>query len=171
MLCLSSKLGKLLGLISPLSIVIVLHSVTATGSGRYRDNGEIDFTLYTLYISVCSLTDSGTIDSLREEFKSNPVLTFTIHLKSFNRCGFCPELQKFEKPWFTAVLNVKVMQPRRHMGALVGLAPPNKAPCASKNMKHHKLVEFLSNLNVKPPRTNVKPPYWRLSYDGSEVMP
>jgi len=28
-------------------------------------------------------------------------------------------------------------------------------------------VEFLSNLNVKPPRTNVKPPCWRLSGDGS----
>jgi len=25
-------------------------------------------------------------------------------------------------------------------------------------MKHYKLVEFLSNLNVKPPCTNVKPP-------------
>jgi len=41
-------------------------------------------------------------------------------------------------------------------------------------MKHYKSVEFLSNLNVKPllrkckaPRTIVKPPYWRLSGDGS----
>jgi len=34
-------------------------------------------------------------------------------------------------------------------------------------MKHYKFVEFLSNLNVKPPCTNVKPPYWRLSGDGS----
>jgi len=41
-------------------------------------------------------------------------------------------------------------------------------------MKHYKLVEFLSNLDVKPPlhkckdpRTNVKPSYWRLSGDGS----
>jgi len=41
-------------------------------------------------------------------------------------------------------------------------------------MKHYKLVKFLSNLNVKPPlherkapRTNVKPPYWRLPGDGS----
>jgi len=41
-------------------------------------------------------------------------------------------------------------------------------------MKHYKLVEFLSNLNVKSPlheredpRTNVKPPYWRLSGGGS----
>jgi len=41
-------------------------------------------------------------------------------------------------------------------------------------MKHYKSVEFLSNLNVKPllrkckaPRTNVKPPYCRLSGDGS----
>jgi len=44
-------------------------------------------------------------------------------------------------------------------------------------MKHYKLVEFLSSLNVKPPctnakpsRTNVKPPYWRLSGDGSAVV-
>jgi len=28
-------------------------------------------------------------------------------------------------------------------------------------------MEFLLNLNVKPLRTNVKPPYWRLSGDGS----
>jgi len=34
-------------------------------------------------------------------------------------------------------------------------------------MKHYKLVEFLSNLDAKPPRTNVKPPYLRLSGDGS----
>jgi len=25
-------------------------------------------------------------------------------------------------------------------------------------MKHYRLAEFLSNFNVKPPRTNVKPP-------------
>jgi len=44
-------------------------------------------------------------------------------------------------------------------------------------MKHYKLVEFLSNLyvkppctNAKPPRKNVKPPYWRLSGDGSGKM-
>jgi len=37
-------------------------------------------------------------------------------------------------------------------------------------MKHYKLVEFLLNSNAKPPlherkapRTNVKPPQWRLS--------
>ena len=29
-------------------------------------------------------------------------------------------------------------------------------------------MEFLSNLNVKPPYTNAKPPYLRLSGDGSE---
>ena len=41
-------------------------------------------------------------------------------------------------------------------------------------MKPYTLVEFLSNLNVEPPlherkapRTNVKPPYWPLSDDGS----
>jgi len=44
-------------------------------------------------------------------------------------------------------------------------------------MKHYELVEFLSNLNVKPPcanvkppRTNVKPPYGRLSGDGSAAQ-
>jgi len=44
-------------------------------------------------------------------------------------------------------------------------------------MKHYKSVEFLLNLNVKPPlhkrqappRTYVKPSYWRLSGDGSEL--
>jgi len=42
-------------------------------------------------------------------------------------------------------------------------------------MKHYMLVEFLLNLNVKPPlherkapSRNVKPPYWRLSGDGSD---
>jgi len=28
-------------------------------------------------------------------------------------------------------------------------------------------MQLLSTLNVKPPRTNAKPPYWRLSSDGS----
>jgi len=64
-------------------------------------------------------------------------------------------------------------------GALVGLSSSNKAPSPPNwNMKHYKLVEYLSNLNVKPPRTNVKssphkrkaPPYWRLSGDGSVQM-
>jgi len=36
-------------------------------------------------------------------------------------------------------------------GALVGLAPPNKTPSPQNwNMKHYELVEFLSNLDVKP---------------------
>jgi len=34
-------------------------------------------------------------------------------------------------------------------------------------MKHYKLVEILSNLNVMPPSTDVKPPYWQLTGDGS----
>jgi len=41
-------------------------------------------------------------------------------------------------------------------------------------MKHYKLVQFLSNLNVKPPlherkapHTNTKSPYWRRPGDGS----
>jgi len=66
-------------------------------------------------------------------------------------------------------------QSRRHGGTLVGLAPQTKLQAHSNwNMKHYELVEILSNLNVKPslherkpPRTNVKPPYWRLSGDGS----
>ena len=37
-------------------------------------------------------------------------------------------------------------------GGFGGLSPPNS------NMKHYKLVEFLSNFNFKPPSTNVKPP-------------
>jgi len=54
-------------------------------------------------------------------------------------------------------------------GALVGLAPPYKAPSPPNwNTKYYTLVEYLSNLNVKPPPcTNVKPPSWRLSGDGS----
>ena len=45
-------------------------------------------------------------------------------------------------------------------------------------MKHYKLVEFFSKLNVKPPctnikpsHTNVKPPYCRHSNDGSGWRP
>jgi len=51
-----------------------------------------------------------------------------------------------------------VPSPREGFG---GLSPPNKAPSPPPvwNMKHYKLVEFLSNLNVKPPCTNVKPHY------------
>jgi len=41
-------------------------------------------------------------------------------------------------------------------GAWCALPPPNKAPSPPNwNMKHYKLVEFLSNLNVKTPCTNV----------------
>jgi len=29
-------------------------------------------------------------------------------------------------------------------------------------MKQYKLEKFLSSLNVKPPRTNIKPPYWHI---------
>ena len=44
-------------------------------------------------------------------------------------------------------------------GALVGLVPQTQLQAPPNwNMKHCKLVEFLSNLNVKAPRTNVKPP-------------
>ena len=51
-------------------------------------------------------------------------------------------------------------------GGFGGLRPPNKGPSPLNwNMKHYKLVEFLSHLNVKLPCTNVKPlrtNYWRL---------
>ena len=44
-------------------------------------------------------------------------------------------------------------------GALVGLVPPNKAPRSPYwDTKHCTLMELLSNLNVKPHCTNVKPP-------------
>jgi len=36
-------------------------------------------------------------------------------------------------------------------------------------MKHYKSVEILSIFRVpSPPRRNAKPPYWKLSGDGSE---
>ena len=64
------------------------------------------------------------------------------------------------------------------MGGFGGLSPPNKALGPPNwNKKHYKFVEFLSNLNVKPPcmnvklsRTNIKPLYWRLYGDGSGWM-
>ena len=55
-------------------------------------------------------------------------------------------------------------------GGFGGLSAPNKAPSPPNwNMKQYKLVEFFSNFNVKPPCTNLKPPYWRLSGDGSDT--
>jgi len=43
------------------------------------------------------------------------------------------------------------------------ISPPNKAPRPPNlNMKHYKSVDFLSNLNVKPPWRNVKPPRTKL---------
>jgi len=57
-------------------------------------------------------------------------------------------------------------------GDFSGLSPTNKAlRPANWNMKHYKLVEFLSNSNAQlPSGTNVKPPYWRLSGDGSRAQ-
>jgi len=44
-------------------------------------------------------------------------------------------------------------------GDLVGLAPQTKLQAPPNwNVKHYKLVEFLSNLNVKPPVRERKPP-------------
>jgi len=65
-------------------------------------------------------------------------------------------------------------QSRRHVGDLVSLVPQTKLQAPKNwNMKHYKLVECSSNLNVKPPLhkrkappTNVKPSYWRISGDG-----
>jgi len=36
-------------------------------------------------------------------------------------------------------------------------------------MKHYKLVEFLSNLNIKPNLHERKAPYWLLSGNGSDI--
>ena len=61
-------------------------------------------------------------------------------------------------------------QSRRHRGGLVGLDPQNKAPSPPK-LKHETLYigGILVNLIMSsPPRTNAKPPYWKLSGDGSD---
>ena len=50
------------------------------------------------------------------------------------------------------------IQSRRHGGALVGLVTPNKATSPQSETWNTKLVDCFSNLNVKPPWTNVKPP-------------
>jgi len=71
------------------------------------------------------------------------------------------------------------VQSRRHGGDLVGLAPQTNLEAPPNwNMKHYKSVEFLLDLNVKPPlqkcqapRTNLKPPYWRLYGDGFGQVP
>jgi len=71
---------------------------------------------------------------------------------------------------FEETLNGILNQSRWHGRALVGLSPHTKLQSPPNlNKKHYKLVEFLSNLYVKPPCTNVKPPYWRLSGDGSAL--
>jgi len=62
-------------------------------------------------------------------------------------------------------------------GGFGGLSPPKTAPIPHNwNMKHYKLVEFLLNLNVKPPLHERKaPPHkcndpqWWLSGDGSDL--
>jgi len=63
-------------------------------------------------------------------------------------------------------------------GGCGGLIPLNKAPSPPNWNRKHKSVEFFSKLNVKSPwinvklpGTNVKPPYWRLSGDGSASGP
>ena len=54
----------------------------------------------------------------------------------------------------------------RCYGGFGGLNPPNKAPSPPNlYMKHHNLVEFLSNLNVKSPlhkrKAPLLTPFWR----------
>jgi len=65
-------------------------------------------------------------------------------------------------------------------GGFGGLSPETKLQDTPNwNAKHYKFVEFcqiwLSSpppcTNIKLPRTNVKPPYWRLSGDGSGLEP
>jgi len=53
-------------------------------------------------------------------------------------------------------IRLQAPSPRGRFG---GLIPPNTAPSPPNwNIKHYKIVEFLINLNVKPPCTNAKPP-------------
>ena len=63
---------------------------------------------------------------------------------------------------------VPVPSPRGDFG---GLSSQKSSNPPNWNNKQCKSVELLSNLNVKPPCTNVKPPYWRLSGDGSAWCP
>jgi len=49
-------------------------------------------------------------------------------------------------------------QSRRHGGALVGLAPQTKLQDPQIEIWNIIKLEFLLDLNVKPPCTNVKPP-------------
>ena len=66
-------------------------------------------------------------------------------------------------------------QSRHHEGTFGGLAPPDKAPSLPNwNMKHYNQLSFCQIFDVKPSRTNPKPPrrnanplYWKLSGDGS----
>ena len=48
-------------------------------------------------------------------------------------------------------------------GPLVSLFPQTKYPSPNWNMKHYNSVEILH----QAPHTNIKPPQWRLSGDGS----
>jgi len=71
------------------------------------------------------------------------------------------------------------MQSRRHGGALVGLVPPNKAPCPlNRNMKHYKSVKFLSIFRMSSPHAQTQSPllktFWRrfcfTSRDGTGII-
>jgi len=59
-------------------------------------------------------------------------------------------------------------QSRRHGGALVGLSPQTKHQSSLietwNTINHWSSVNFY---NIKLPRTNANPPYWKLSGDGS----
>jgi len=68
---------------------------------------------------------------------------FWLTLKIFNLC-----LLAFDS-WYLS--SYSVTSPR---GGFGGLRPPKQSskPTPNWNMKHNKLVDFLSNLNIKPPR-------------------
>ena len=61
------------------------------------------------------------------------------------------------------------IQSHRHGGALVDLAPQNKAPRPLNwNMKHYKSVEFLSNFRMSSNPAQTYSPLLKISGDGSD---
>jgi len=79
-----------------------------------------------------------------------------------------PTDQHSEKSWDTIVTPDVDAVPSPREGELVGLAPPNRAP-SPQNWTINQWSIYLY-FNVQPPCTNAKPPYWRLSGDGSVWM-
>ena len=59
---------------------------------------------------------------------------------------------------------------RRHGGAFEGLTPKQSSKPPKLNYEALSLGGvFIKFQNVKPPWTNVKPPFWKLSGDGSDL--